>query len=95
MACAQREWFGPKQASLFLRRIGYSSDLAVLDRHVVRYLELVLEIKISDTDLSRLTSYEQVERQFRTRAMFFGHPVGVFDLAVWITMRVARRNGLL
>ena len=27
--------FGPKQASLFLRRIGYCADLAVLDVHVL------------------------------------------------------------
>ena len=79
---------GPKQASLFLRRIGYSNDLAVIDRHIMNYLNLVEDYKFPYSKLSRLSGYIQVEERFRAKASQFQQPVGVFDLAVWITMRV-------
>lgn len=92
----ERVWgFGPKQASLFLRRIGYCSELAVLDTHVLDYLQLVSGITQKPGALSRLPAYERVEDEFRQVANGFGYPVGCVDLATWVTMRVAKREAWL
>lgn len=87
--------FGPKQASLFLRRIGYCADLAVLDVHVLDYLHLTHGIRISPSRLGRLSCYEEVEDTFRKIATQFGHSLGCVDLATWLTMRVAKREAYL
>lgn len=87
--------FGPKQASLFIRRIGYCSDLAVLDVHVIDYLRLAHGISLAPARLGRLAFYEEVEDTFRDIANEFGHSVGCVDLATWLTMRVAKREANL
>jgi N-glycosylase/DNA lyase len=87
--------FGPKQASLFLRRIGYCADLAVLDVHVLDYLKLAKGIFITPRKLGLLTFYEEIEDNFREIASEFGHSLGCVDLATWVTMRVAKREGYI
>ena len=87
--------FGPKQTSLFLRRIGYCSELAVLDTHVLDYLRMACGIEPKPGALSRLSSYEYVENEFRRVAKEFGYAVGCVDLAMWITMRVAKREAMV
>lgn len=90
-----RVWgFGPKQASLFLRRVGYASDLAVLDTHVLYYLRLRDGTIHKAGSLSRLSAYECLETEFKRLAMDLGYSVGCVDLATWVTMRVARRKAL-
>lgn len=84
--------FGPKQASLFLRRVGYCAELAVLDTHILDYLRLARGIDPKPSALSRLASYERVEKEFQRVASDFGHPVRCVDLAMWVTMRVAKRE---
>ncbi len=92
----QHIWgFGPKQASLFLRRVGYCEDLAVLDIHVLDYLKLARGISLSPAKLGRLSFYEEIEETFREIAFDFGHSLGCVDLATWLTMRVAKREALL
>lgn len=87
--------FGPKQTSLFLRRIGYCSELAVLDTHVLDYLRMACGIEPKPGILSRLSSYEYVENEFRRVAEEFGYAVGCVDLAMWVTMRVAKREAMI
>ena len=84
--------FGPKQASLFLRRVGYCSELAVLDTHILDYLRMAHGIDQKPSSISRLTCYERVEAQFQCIAREFGHAIGCVDLAMWVTMRVAKRE---
>jgi N-glycosylase/DNA lyase len=84
--------FGPKQASLFLRRVGYCTKLAVLDVHVLDYLKLARGIKPKPHFLSSVSSYERLENEFYQVATDFGHAVGYVDLAMWVTMRVAKRE---
>jgi N-glycosylase/DNA lyase len=84
--------FGPKQASLFLRRIGYCSELAVLDTHILDYLRLAVGIEVKPWALARLKWYENIEAEFRRISNDFGYSVGCVDLAMWITMRVAKRE---
>lgn len=87
--------FGPKQASLFLRRVGYCADLAVLDAHVLGYLRLAHGLSFSSGKLGNLSFYEKIENTFRHIAADFGHSLGCVDLAIWLTMRVAKREALL
>ncbi|MBI2717204.1 MAG: hypothetical protein HYX36_00345 [Rhizobiales bacterium] len=92
----QHVWgFGPKQASLFLRRVGYCADLAVLDVHVLDYLQLARGLSLSPSKLGRLSLYEEIENTFQEIAADFGHSMGCVDLATWLTMRVAKREAFL
>lgn len=91
----QQVWgFGPKQASLFLRRVGYCAELAVLDIHILDYLRVARGLDPKPSALSRLESYERIEVEFQKVAEEFGHSVGCVDLAMWITMRVAKREAI-
>jgi N-glycosylase/DNA lyase len=91
----QQVWgFGPKQASLFLRRVGYCDEFAVLDTHILDYLRVARGIDPKPSALSRLASYERIEVEFQRVAEEFGYPVGCVDLAMWITMRVAKREAI-
>jgi N-glycosylase/DNA lyase len=87
--------FGPKQASLFLRRIGFSCELAILDTHVLDYLKIVRGIAPKLSMLSSILGYEKIEHEFVNIASEFNHMVGDVDLAVWVTMRVAKREMVL
>ena len=86
--------FGPKQASLFLRRVGYSAQLAILDVHILDYLREARAICVNPNVISRLAGYEVIEDEFCQFANEVGHPVGRVDLATWITVRVAKREAL-
>jgi N-glycosylase/DNA lyase len=84
---------GPKQASLFLRNVGHSDSLAILDRHVLRYMALVgIACPISDHQLARIASYHAIERKLDSYASRLGFPLGVLDLAVWVVMRVCAQQ---
>ena len=77
---------GPKQASLFLRNIGQAEDLAVLDRHILRYMAWC---GVADP-MQRVTSlrqYETLEASVAVQAQRFGTTVAVWDLATWIVVR--------
>lgn len=87
--------FGPKQASLFLRRVGYSLELAILDVHVLDYMRYVHNVTISANELSTLQRYECAEQKFQEIVNGFNRPTGHVDLAIWTTMRVAKREGYL
>jgi N-glycosylase/DNA lyase len=83
--------FGPKQASLFLRRIGYCNDFAVLDTHIIDYLKLATGNDYPKT-FSTISSYEQVENVFKKQFYLNNENIGSLDLATWVTMRVAKKE---
>ena len=80
--------FGPKQASLFLRNVGYH-DLAILDRHVLSYLQYRSLVTDRNVAVSSVKRYEIVEQIVFKAAADLGLTVIGFDLAVWITVRTA------
>lgn len=80
---------GPKQASLFLRNVGTSNDLAVLDTHSLRFMRIV-GLAPSATPPRDLRDYERREERLRAYALGFAQPMGLFDAALWIVMRAAR-----
>jgi N-glycosylase/DNA lyase len=87
--------FGPKQASLFLRRIGFSSELAVLDVHILDYLELAHGTNIKRSSIGGLPHYELLEGMYRESVSHFGYGLGCIDLATWVTMRVAKQEAYI
>lgn len=96
-----RHWFirhapgiGPKQASMFLRNVGASDDLAILDRHVIRYMQEVGLWNGRSEVISGFKAYQAHEKVLRNHAQELGHPVGILDWAIWIVMRVASNRQL-
>lgn len=84
---------GPKQASLFLRNVGFSGDVAILDTHIIRYMSLMgLDIRMGSSGFS-IQLYEEGECSFRQHALRCGFTTAVFDTAVWVVMRTLSSKG--
>jgi N-glycosylase/DNA lyase len=83
---------GPKQASLFLRNIGYSAHVAVLDIHVLTYMSWVGLIEAPMTSVPTVQKYEALEDAFIEHAYSFGYTPDRFDLAVWVVVKVAKEE---
>ena len=79
---------GPKQASLFLRNIGFSDNLAILDTHVLRYMFILKLTSQSIRNVPRINDYEIVERKLMHYACQMNHKLSNLDMAIWIVMRV-------
>jgi len=84
---------GPKQASMFLRNTDVSHNLAILDRHVLRFLDLQDLLLPHDACIGTLSAYEKTERVVISYASTVGYTVGCVDLAIWATMKAARELG--
>ncbi|WP_412031019.1 hypothetical protein [Halomonas sp. M4R1S46] len=94
-----RAWFvayapgmGPKQASMFLRNVGVSYDLAILDRHVLNYMTALGIYSGTNLSIAKLAKYHQSEAVLRDHSSNLNCPVGLLDWAIWIVMRVASRK---
>lgn len=86
---AQRRWlvekvegFGYKEASHFLRNIGWGDDLAILDRHVLKSL---LAAGVVDKLPKALTPkrYVETENKMRAWAEHLGIPMAHLDFVLW------------
>lgn len=82
---------GPKQSSFLFSCSGHGQKIAVLDRHILKYLQLtgVIELEIFPTSWKR---YENVEAQFLTYSEKQNLRPDALDLAIWITMKAAGRR---
>ena len=78
---------GPKQASMFLRNIGRSENLAILDSHVMRYGQFIGLFTSAQTPAK--THYERLEEVFRQYSRRIGYSVSCVDSAIWLTMKAA------
>jgi len=83
---------GPKQASLFLRNVGFSDELAILDVHVLRYMFLVGLLPVCFTTVQCLRRYEAIESRLHAYAHKLDVTVGSLDTAIWVAMRVYQRD---
>lgn len=100
--CSLRHWLvsemcglGPKQASMFMRNVGITYDMAVIDRHVIKYMASIGMIPSPSISITSLRSYERFETELSRHAVEHGFSVGVFDWAIWIVMRAATQLDLL
>lgn len=87
---AEISGIGPKQASMFLRNAGVTYELAVLDSHVIRFMETQRLLKAGKIYLGSIACYERVEDSVMAYARSLGYPVGYIDWAVWATMKAAQ-----
>jgi N-glycosylase/DNA lyase len=81
---------GPKQASMFLRNIGYHTEFAVLDKHVIDYMKLIGLITVSKTSFSNISTYQKMEMKLKSYAESFNLNLLHLDLAIWTTMRTLK-----
>jgi thermostable 8-oxoguanine DNA glycosylase len=79
---------GPKQASLLLRNLGRGQRLAVLDRHVMRFMQL-LGMSATAGYVASIAAYERMEATFVGYADYRRVSADALDLAVWVVMRSA------
>jgi N-glycosylase/DNA lyase len=84
-----REWFvrsikgmGYKEASHFLRNIGFGENMAILDRHILRNLKLLGIIRTIPTSLYR-KRYLQIEQKLKNFACKTSIPIDNLDLILW------------
>lgn len=85
---------GMKQASMYLRNISYSFDLAVIDSHVLKYMVLMKMLNIIPKNINR-SQYLMKEIKLIEHANLFGYPVGCVDLAIWVVMRVISKDKII
>ncbi|MEW8356128.1 MAG: hypothetical protein AB2665_20160 [Candidatus Thiodiazotropha sp.] len=84
---------GYKQASMFLRNIGRAYDLAILDRHIFDYMNLLdIEQEVDKKALTK-SKYLSTEKKLKKYAGYLGYTVGCVDWAIWIVMRTAKQEG--
>ena len=56
---------GPKQASMFLRNIGISYELAIIDTHVLRFLNIYSLLRSKRPNLGTISSYKKIKQILR------------------------------
>lgn len=83
---------GPKQASMVLRNVGFSDELAILDSHLLRFMGMKGLLPGKASFVATLKGYEIAERKFLAYSSEMGWPTGILDQAVWIVMRVYLRE---
>ena len=85
---------GPKQASHYLKNIGLTNNMAVLDRHIMKYLEISSGQSICQRNVSKIEKYEEIEEYFIEVSCSFGFPASVVDQALWFIMRAINGRAL-
>ena len=84
-----REWLvenvkgiGYKEASHFLRNIGYEENFAILDRHIVKNLRLMGVIEEIPDSLSK-RRYFDIEKRMREFSRAIEIPMSHLDFTLW------------
>jgi N-glycosylase/DNA lyase len=84
-----REWLvrnitglGYKEASHFLRNIGFGDKIAILDRHIMRNLKELNIIKAIPKSLSR-SRYLDIEKKMSVFSRKINIPLSHLDLILW------------
>lgn len=87
--CDAREWLvrnvkgiGYKEASHFLRNIGFGENLAILDRHILKNLRSLGIIEEIPNSLSR-RKYLEIEKGMKKLAKKVKIPMSHLDLVMW------------
>ena len=78
---------GIKEASHFLRNIGFASSLAIIDVHVLDFLK---EFSLVDFDMGSsltLRNYLLLEKTLKNLSEYHGLNLSILDLAIWESMK--------
>lgn len=78
---------GLKEASHFLRNIGYSNQLAIIDSHVISFLIKINAVSQGDIKTITPKIYLKLERKLQNIASEHGLNLSVLDMAIWQYMR--------
>lgn len=78
---------GLKEASHFLRDIGYSNSLAIIDSHVIAFLAELGVIPTSKSYGVTPGIYTRLERVLQNLCDDLGVNLSIFDMAIWQYMR--------
>jgi N-glycosylase/DNA lyase len=88
-AYERREWLvknikglGYKEASHFLRNMGFGKDVAILDRHILKNLKLMGVIEEVPESMGR-SKYLAIEKSMAGFAKDIGIPLAHLDLLLW------------
>jgi len=88
-ASLAREWLvrdvrgiGYKEASHFLRNIGFGRDLAILDAHILRNLQSLGVIETIPASFTK-QRYLRIERKMQGFTRRIGIPLAHLDLVLW------------
>ncbi len=73
---------GMKEASHFLRNIGWGEDIAILDRHILKNLRFYGVIDKLPSSISR-GNYLEIEKKMREFSLQIGIPMSHLDLLLW------------
>lgn len=87
---ASVQGLGPKQASMLITSVTPAS-LAVLDTHILAFLQLVQALPSRGTpNVASLKGYERVEEAYLSYAQSIGVPPTSLDKTIWVVMRSLR-----
>lgn len=86
---------GPKQASLFLRNIGYAQNLAILDTHILKYMSVVGLLPQLVQNVPSLHKYENIEQILWSYAEKFKVSLAYIDTAIWVVMRTCLKENII
>ena len=85
----KREWLvenirgmGYKEASHFLRNIGFGERLAILDRHILKNLKLLGVIEDVPNSMSKM-KYLEIEKKMKRFSKRIEVPMDHLDLVLW------------
>jgi N-glycosylase/DNA lyase len=86
---SKRDWlvknvkgFGMKEASHFLRNVGFGNDIAILDRHILKNLVRYGVIEEAPKSLTE-KKYKEIEQRMREFSDKIGIPMAHLDLLWW------------
>lgn len=79
--------FGLKEASHFLRNIGYSKKLAIIDTHIISFLEEINALSAFQSKAITPKIYLALEDTLQEICEDRGLLLSIFDMAVWHYMR--------
>jgi len=86
---------GPKQSSHYVKNIGFTDNVAILDRHILNYLKLIDDVDICPKQVSKIEKYEEIERRFIDKVSKFNHAVSVVDQSMWFVMRALGKEAYI
>jgi N-glycosylase/DNA lyase len=78
---------GLKEASHFLRNIGFSRSLAIIDSHVIAFLTEVGAVQEEEINALTPTVYMRLEKILLDLCNDLGFNLSIFDMAIWQCMR--------
>jgi len=74
--------YGYKEASHFLRNIGFTEDIAILDRHILKNLKFMGAIRKVPESVTP-GAYLEIERKMKKFSKKIKIPMGGLDLILW------------